>query len=140
MTKPLIRYRVGGEIDLDAVVEVYNGSSLGERRPTHDRATLAEMFAHANLIVSAWDDARLVGVARTFTDYAHVGYLADIAVHRSHQELGIGVEMIRMTRQRMGPGSSLILLAAPASVDHFVEMGFKIVQNAMVLRAENQLR
>jgi ribosomal protein S18 acetylase RimI-like enzyme len=134
---PSIRYQVGGELDLDAVIEVYNASRLDERRPVQDRATLADMLAHANLIVTAWDDATLVGIARTFTDFSHVGYLADIAVRASHQALGIGVEMIRTTQRQMGRRSSLVLLVSPESVAYFLKMGFTTVNGTRILRAGN---
>ena len=98
-----IEYRLGNELDLDEVLELYRASTLGERRPIDDRAIFAEMLQHAQLVVTAWDGEQLVGISRTLTDFSYVGYLADLAVRVSHQRLGIGVELIRRTREQMGP-------------------------------------
>ena len=113
-----IEYRVGNDLDLDGVIELYRASTLGERRPVDDRSRMADMLAHANLVVTAWDGSLLVGIARTLTDFSYVGYLSDLAVRKSHWSLGIGKELIRQTRERMGPRSKIVLLAAPKAVDY----------------------
>jgi len=60
-----IQYRYGNDLNLDQVIELYRASTLGERRPIDDRGTMSDMLAHANLVVTAWDGALLVGIART---------------------------------------------------------------------------
>ncbi len=89
-----IRYRLGNDLDPDTVIDVYRASSLGERRPVEDRARMAGMLHHANLVVSAWNGDELVGVARSLSDLCYVTYLADLAVRGSHQRRGIGRELI----------------------------------------------
>ena len=96
------------------------------------------MFRHANLVVTAWDGALLVGVSRTLTDFAYTGYLADLAVRMSHQRRGIGVELVAKTRERMGPRASLVLLAAPRAVDYYPRIGFTRHDSAWVLRGESR--
>jgi hypothetical protein len=86
----MITYRLGNDLDLDQVLELYRASTLGERRPVDDRGILADMIRHANLIVTAWDDRLLVGISRSLTDFSYVAYLADLAVRDTHQKLGIG--------------------------------------------------
>jgi hypothetical protein len=80
-----IRYQYGNDLDLDQVIELYNASTLGERRPVDDRQVMSDMLRHANLVVTAWDGNLLVGIARTLTDFSYVGYLSDLAVKASHQ-------------------------------------------------------
>lgn len=130
-----MEYRYGNELDLDQVTELYQASTLGERRPIDDRAILRSMLDHANLVVTAWDGELLVGISRTLTDFAYVGYLADLAVRASHQRQGIGVALIQRTRERMGPRSMLVLLAAPKAVDYYPRIGFQRHTSAWVLRA-----
>src|SRR5579862_4757216 len=115
----MIEYRVGNDLDLDEFIELYRASTLGERRPVEDRARMAAMLANANLIVTAWDGALLVGISRSLTDFAYATYLSDLAVRVSHQRLGIGKELIRRTQQAGGPHARLVLLAAPAAVDYY---------------------
>lgn len=135
----MIEYRHGNDLDLDQVIELYQASTLGERRPVDDRAIMADMIRHANLVVTAWDQGTLVGIARTMTDFTYVGYLADLAVRTSHQKRGIGTELMRQTRERMGPRSMLVLLAAPKAADYYPRLGFTRHDRAWVLRRDEAL-
>ncbi len=97
-----MEYRFGNQLDLDQVTELYRASTLGERRPIDDPAIVRSMLEHANLVATAWDGDLLVGISRTLTDFAYVGYLADLAVRESHQRQGLGLALIQKTRERMG--------------------------------------
>lgn len=136
----MIRYRVGNDLDLDSVFELYRASTLGERRPIDDRAILADMIRHANLVVTAWEEDTMVGISRSLTDFTYVAYLADLAVRDTHQKLGIGRELIARTRAEMGPRSMIVLLAAPAAVDYYPKLGFTKHGSAWLLRAGEELR
>jgi GNAT superfamily N-acetyltransferase len=130
-----IDYRFGNDLDLDQVLELYRDSTLGERRPIDDREIAAAMLRHANLVVTAWEGDRLVGLSRTLTDFLYVGYLSDLAVALSHQKLGIGKELIVKTREKMGPRSMLVLLAAPKAVGYYPKVGFTRHDSAWLLKA-----
>jgi len=130
-----IEFRFGNDLDLDQVIDLYNASTLGERRPVDDRRIMSDMLSHANLVVTAWDGTLLIGIARTLTDFSYVGYLADLAVRASHQRQGIGIELIAKTRQKMGPRSMLVLLAAPKAVEYYPNIGFTKHESAWTLRA-----
>lgn len=131
-----IEYRNGNDLDLDQVIELYNASTLGERRPVDDREIMSAMLRHANLVVTAWDEDLLVGIARTLSDFAYVGYLADLAVRASHQRQGIGTALIQKTREQMGPRSMLVLLSAPKAVAYYPKIGFIRHESAWILRAD----
>jgi GNAT superfamily N-acetyltransferase len=130
-----IEFRFGNDLDLDQIIDLYNASTLGERRPVDDRRIMSDMLSHANLVVTAWEGALLIGIARTLTDFSYVGYLADLAVRASHQRQGIGIELIERTRQKMGPRSMLVLLAAPKAVEYYPNIGFTKHESAWTLRA-----
>jgi predicted N-acetyltransferase YhbS len=134
-----ITYRRGNDLQLDEVIDLYLSTSLGVRRPMDDREIVADMLRHANLVITAWDGDLLVGIARSLTDYSYVAYLADLAVRESHQKLGIGVEMIRRTREAMGPRSMIVLLAAPAAIDYYPKIGFTRHGSAWILKSGEPL-
>lgn len=134
-----ITFRYGNDLDLDAVLELYRESTLGERRPIDDRAIAADMLRHANLVVSAWEGDTLIGIARTLTDFSYVGYLSDLAVRTTRQHRGVATSLIEKTRQKMGPRSMLVLLAAPAAVDFYPHIGFQPHTSAWTLRASEPL-
>ena len=132
-------YRYGNDLDLDQVIALYHDSTLGERRPVDDRNIMDDMLHHANLVVTAWDEATMVGISRTLTDFSYVGYLSDLAVHRDYQLLGIGRTLIQKTREKMGPRSMLVLLAAPRAVNYYLKIGFTKHESAWILRAPEKL-
>ncbi len=134
-----ISYRRGNDLPLEEVLDLYRASTLGARRPIDDLTILADMIRHANLVITAWDGDLLVGISRSLTDFSYVAYLADLAVRESHQRRGIGVELIRHTREAMGPRSSIVLLAAPAAVDYYPRIGFTKHGSAWMLGAEERL-
>jgi GNAT superfamily N-acetyltransferase len=132
-----IRYQYGNDLDLDQVIELYNASTLGERRPVDDRQVMSDMLRHANLVVTAWDGDLLVGIARTLTDFSYVGYLSDLAVKASHQRKGIGIQLVQKTREKMGPKSMLVLLAAPKAVEYYPKIGFTRHNSAWTIKGQD---
>jgi predicted N-acetyltransferase YhbS len=128
----MIVLRTGNNLELAAVIDLYRASTLGERRPIDDHERMAAMIRCANLVVTAWDDELLVGIARSMSDFSYCTYLSDLAVRISHQRQGIGREMIRRTRE-LGGGATLILLAAPAASEYYRHLGFKPHPSAWTL-------
>ena len=131
----MITYQTGNIQDLDAVIELYRASTLGERRPVDDRARMAAMLNNANLIITAWDGSLLVGISRALSDFCFTTYLSDLAVRVSHQRKGIGKELIRRTQSAGGPGTMLLLLAAPAAESYYPHVGFTQHPQAWMLLA-----
>lgn len=119
----MIEYRTGNQLDLDQVIELYRSSTLGERRPIDDRERMRAMLENANLVITAWDAAAMVGIARSLTDWVYITYLSDLAVALPYQRRGIGAELIRKTQDACGPKTSLLLLSAPKAVDYYPRIG-----------------
>jgi predicted N-acetyltransferase YhbS len=136
----MIRYKTGNDLNLDALIELYHASTLGERRPIDDKERMASMLRHANLVVTAWDDDQLVGISRALSDFSFVTYLSDLAVRRSHQKQGIGKELIRRTQALAGKHAKLILLAAPAAEQYYPRIGFTKHPQAWILGPDERVR
>lgn len=136
----MIVYRTGNDLDLDAVIELYVASTLGERRPVDDRERMASMLANANLVITAWDGELLVGISRSITDFSYITYLSDLAVRQSHQRKGIGKELMRRTQEAGGPLATLLLLSAPAAVEYYPHVGFTHHPQAWLLRPGDVLK
>ena len=135
-----IAYRLGNDLNLDDVIDLLKATSLGVRRPLDDRDAIANMIRYGNLTVTAWDGPLMVGMSRTMTDFSFVAYMSDLAVRESHQRQGIGRELVRMTRNELGPNTTLVLLAAPAAVDYYPQLGFTQHPSAWTLNAQEPLR
>lgn len=135
----MIAYRNDVRPGPESARELYRASTLAERRPVDDEARFAAMLANANLVVSAWEGERLVGIARALSDFSYATYLSDLAVRASHQRRGIGRELIRHVRAA-APQATLILLAAPAAERYYPRVGFRHHPQAWLLRTDDPLR
>ncbi|MFD3166501.1 GNAT family N-acetyltransferase [Herpetosiphon sp. NSE202] len=129
-----IRYSSDTVINGAQFVAVLNASTLGERRPVDDLARMQAMIDNADLIVTAWDGEKLIGVARTITDWSYAAYLADLAVDQRYQKQGLGRQLIALTREKLGEQCSLVLLAAPAAADYYAKVGFESITNGWQIK------
>jgi len=127
-----IERALGADLDLDAVLEVYRSSGLGERRPIADRDRFCAMVRNANLIVTCSIGETMVGIARSISDFSYVTYLSDIAVSRTFQRSGIGRALIEATRKE-APQAKIVLLSAPAATEYYPHIGFSRHDSAWVL-------
>ncbi len=119
-----IRYATESNLAVLEFVDVLRRSTLAERRPADDTATMAGMLANADIIVTArGEDGLLVGVARAMSDFSYCTYLSDLAVDVAFQRRGIGRELIRQTHLAAGVSTSLIVLAAPQAESYYPHIG-----------------
>ena len=136
----MINYRLGNDLNLDAVIDLYRATALGERRPVEDRKRMADMLRLANLVVTAWDGGLLVGIARSLSDYSFATYISDLAVRESHQRSGIGKELIRQTQKFGGAHTTIILLSNPKAKDYYPHVGLTQHPSAWILRPDETVR
>lgn len=116
-------YQIEPDLGVDEFIDVLKRSTLGERRPIHDPATMQSMLRNADLIVTARIDGLLVGISRAVTDYSFCVYLSDLAVDQAYQGRGIGRELIRRTHEAAGLGTTLLLVAAPKAQTYYPHIG-----------------
>lgn len=116
----------------EQIIELYDSSGIN--RPTTDQERITEMYAHSNLIITAWDGDKIVGVSRSLTDFCYCCYLFDLAVRKEYQKLGIGKELIRLTQEKIGQQTTLILFAAPSAMEYYPKVGFQKAENAFVIK------
>ena len=120
-----ITYTSSAKISPDQAIDLYIRSTLGERRPIHNRQAFENMYQHANLIISAWDADKLVGISRSLTDFSYVAYLSDLAVDVQYQKQGIGKRLIQDTKAHLEQDCMLVLLAAPKAREYYGPLGFE---------------
>ena len=54
--------------EIDDIIAIYQSSGI--KRPIHDVKRIREMYRYANLVITAWDDGKPVGIAGALTKYA----------------------------------------------------------------------
>jgi GNAT superfamily N-acetyltransferase len=132
-----ILYRDDAIISPETAIDLYRRSTLGERRPVDRPDIFAAMLKNANLTVTAWHGEKLVGIARSLTDFSYVAYLADLAVDAEFQKQGIGIHLIKETRQRLWPECMVVLLSAPKANEYYPKIGFEHNPRAWVLKGKS---
>lgn len=135
-----IQYESTRVIDADEFVDLLKRSTLAARRPVDDPQCVKAMIEHADLLCTAWDGGKLIGVARSVTDFEYCCYLSDLAVDEAYQRRGIGRELIRLTQSRLGSKAKIILLSAPKAEGYYPRIGFDPHRSAWILSAGNTLK
>jgi GNAT superfamily N-acetyltransferase len=128
----MIHYQTNAPITAEQLADVFIRSGI--RRPTDDLVRIGRMLEHASLIITAWNGDRLIGVARSLTDFCFCCYLSDLAVDRAYQRTGIGRELVQRTRNAVGEESGLLLLAAPEAMEYYPKLGMEPVQNGWIIK------
>ncbi len=103
-------------------------------RPVDDPRRVWQMFENSSLVLTAWHDGRLVGIARVLTDGVLYSYLCDLAVEPDVQGLGIGRRLIEAVLKRC-KGTELVLRDSDISAGFYARLGFERVHNAWMRRA-----
>jgi ribosomal protein S18 acetylase RimI-like enzyme len=119
-----ITYKINSPVSANQFIELLQQSTLAERRPVDDYQCMHGMVTNSNLMPTAWDDQKLVGIARCITDFEYACYVSDLAVHQDYQRQGIGKELLTLTQQQLKEKCKLILIAAPAANDYYRHIGF----------------
>lgn len=119
----------------EQVIELYEIAGLP--RPTKDPERIKKMFENSNLIVTAWDEEKLVGVCRTITDWVWSSYLADLAVNPDYKKSGIGKKLIELTKEKVGEQSMILLLSVPTAMDYYPKVGFTKENRGFIINRSN---
>lgn len=135
-----IEYKINAAISTDQFIDILNRSTLGTRRPVNDRICMDGMVKNSNLTVTAWDVNRLVGIARSVTDFHYACYLSDLAVDKQYQETGIGKALQAVTQDQLGPRCKLILIAAPTANEYYEHLGYENNPRCWILDRNKRIK
>ena len=127
-----ITYQINTAISPEQFITLLSGCSLGERRPLDNASVIKAMLDNADILVTAWVNDDLVGVARCVTDFSYCCYLSDLAVLDSYQHQGIGKMLIQKVEEQLPSTCKIILLSAPQAVDYYPKIGFTQHNSAWV--------
>lgn len=126
-----ITYKTNVLPSVEEIINVYESSGIN--RPTSDKDRIEQMYKNSNLIVTAWDNDQLVGIARSLTDFCYCCYLSDLVVSSAYQKSGIGKELVKLTKTTIGDKSMLLLLAAPSAIEYYPKIGLDAVKNGFII-------
>ncbi|MCR8845621.1 GNAT family N-acetyltransferase [Paenibacillus sp. SC116] len=127
-----IIYMVTNEIQAEDVSRVFETSGI--KRPYQDLERLQRMMENSDIVITAWHDRKMIGIARAVTDYSYCCYLSDLAIDIDYQKGGIGKKLVNLVREKIGEECSLVLLSAPGAMDYYEKLGFSKADNAFVIK------
>lgn len=87
-----VTYRDAPDLDPAQLMNLYQQAPWTKNRTIDDARV---MLRHTDLIVTAWDGSRLVGVGRVLTDYVYRASIWDVIVDKRYQGRGIGTELVQ---------------------------------------------
>lgn len=127
--------REEGRLDAAEYTALVRASGLP--RPVDDPPRMAAMLAGSDLVVTARDAAgRLLGAARSVTDFAFCCYLSDLCVDGARQRGGIGRALLAETKRVVGPRCMVLLLSVPSAMDYYPRLGIEGIPNAFLIRRD----
>ena len=138
MNSGQIVYSQHEKISAEDFIDLLNRSTLGARRPVHDKDRIQTMLDHANILITAWNQKTLVGVSRALSDFSFCCYLSDLAVDVAFQKQGIGKRLIDETHKVSGLSTMLILLAAPAATEYYPKIGMEKFSDCFIIRQKTE--
>ncbi|MBE4424935.1 GNAT family N-acetyltransferase [Vibrio parahaemolyticus] len=138
-----IEYKVNQQISADEFIGLLKRSTLGECRPIENIECINGMLDNSNLIITAWDGPKLVGISRSITDFHYCCYLSDLAVDESYQRSGIGKQLQVQTQAQaqaqIKSTCKLFLIAAPAANDYYGQIGYTKNERCWVLERGSEI-
>lgn len=134
-----IAYKINEPVTTDQFISVLQTSGLSERRPIDDWNCMEGMITNSNLVVTAWDGEKLIGIARAMTDFHYACYLSDLAVDKNYQQMGIGKALQQLTQEQLGAKCKLILIAAPDANTYYEHIGFKHNSRCWIMERDKNI-
>ena len=131
-----ITYALEPNLSPHEFIDVLHRSTLAKRRPVDQPDTIAGMLKHADIILTARIDGKLVGISRAVTDFHYCAYLSDLAVDQAYQGHGIGRELIQRTHHAAGLHTTLILIAAPKARTYYPHIGMEYHDSCWIIRGK----
>jgi GNAT superfamily N-acetyltransferase len=84
------------DLDPAQLVRLYAQAPWAAGRTADDAR---DMLAHSDLVLSAWDGSKLVGLGRVLTDYIYRASIWDVIVDKDYQGQDIGTQIMQRILQ-----------------------------------------
>ncbi|MBB6121568.1 GNAT family N-acetyltransferase [Nocardiopsis algeriensis] len=116
-------------VDFEELSQLYRIAPLGNKPPEE----LEVVFGNSRFFCFVRDGGALVGAGRALADGRDCAYIADVAVHPSHQGRGLGSDIVRGLVELARGHKKIILYASPGTEAFYEELGFLRMNTAMAI-------
>jgi ribosomal protein S18 acetylase RimI-like enzyme len=85
-------YHTDKKVDYDKLKALFN--QVGWNDKTEDINRLKAMVENSQIVVTAWDEEKMIGFARCTTDYVFNGQINNVVIDSEYRRKGIGKVLI----------------------------------------------
>ncbi|MCL1990403.1 MAG: GNAT family N-acetyltransferase [Defluviitaleaceae bacterium] len=110
-------------------------SSVGWVSYTDRITDLSVLLSDCQIVFSAWDESKLVGLIRTVGDGISIQYVQDFLVLPAYQKQGIGTALIQYVMKKSENIRQLVLITDGSDenksvINYYESQGLKTFENA----------
>lgn len=122
----MITYSTTIKPDSTLVLALFTAAGMNKNW-TSER--LQRSINNTTLVVTAWENEKLVGYLSVISDLSWVGYISQLAVDPLHQKMGIGKELIQLAKQSLGEEVTLVLHSSDQATKFYESIRFEPYTN-----------
>ena len=115
-----LTFTVNEIVDVQEALELLKRSEL--KRRADDAHRLVRIVPDANIVVTARDGQKLVGLARGLKEVSGCCYLSDLIVDRAYTGEAVGEKLIRQVSAAIGQHALIVLVPAPDAMVYNTEI------------------
>ncbi len=108
------------------------GWAGSDYNPDHDKIDKFNIpFINSTLVISAWDNERLVGTVRVLSDKFIRSVIYDLVIDPEYQNRGIGKELIKRCIEHF-PNTEWLVQTEKHISGYYEKVGFKIYSDVVL--------
>lgn len=123
--------------EIEEIIDLYNFSDYFPISNKEDIERIKKMHNNANIVATAWDKDKLVGLARSISDFCYCCYLSDLCVRDEYKGKGIGKELVKITKEMAGDECKLILHSSSNAINFYSSIGMEQIDSAFIIKRSN---
>ncbi len=122
------------DMDWCVLSDLYRIAPMGNKAAKD----LHTVFSNSRYKCFVFDGDKLIAAGRALADGVDAAYLCDIAVHSDYQGQGLGKQVIAKLLEFTQGHKKVILYAAPGKSGFYESLGFKKMNTAMAIFANQE--
>lgn len=122
------------DVDWPQLSELYRIAPLAEKSPND----LKLVFSNSRYKCFVYENEMIVGAGRVLADGRDCAYICDVAVHPDYQGRGLGKQIVRKLTDFSTGHKKIILYANPGKEGFYSKLGFKKMNTAMAIFADQE--
>jgi GNAT superfamily N-acetyltransferase len=129
-----ITFHTDERLQFDEYIGFLRCTDLGRQYPkARFRERISRLLATANVVVTARDGGRLVGVCMGLSDLAYYLQVTDLGVDTSYQRRGIGRRLLELAHEFAGGADEItvLLIANSRAVPFYRTCGLSPMEKVM---------